>query len=176
MKTVPCEPPTKSLFVSRFAPDVSVSDVQEIVSSVLRGKRAIIRQLKTRFNTYSSFHMTADSTVFWQDWQRWGTACWLYLLAVLSPSWWVMHSQHTERWWRQCSARWTTNSLMVCISTPLHSTSWTFEQWSCGWYAQRWQLKMAQTHNRVFEVPFLPTEVPNRIWHFKTFVTVRTKC
>ena len=48
---------TKALFVSRFCPEVSAADVEKSLKEQLSLKKLICTRLKTKFNTYSSYHV-----------------------------------------------------------------------------------------------------------------------
>lgn len=61
---VPGHPRTKSLFVSRLAPNTSETDVVAIVASVLDDKEVICTKLKPRHPSYSSFHLSVADDMF----------------------------------------------------------------------------------------------------------------
>jgi hypothetical protein len=46
----------KALFVSRFSPEVTVDDVEKFLKEQLSLKKLVCTRLKTKFNTYASFH------------------------------------------------------------------------------------------------------------------------
>lgn len=53
-----------ALFVSRLHPDTTVADVDALVKPFLNGKPVICSKMMTKFDTYSSFHLSGDESVF----------------------------------------------------------------------------------------------------------------
>jgi len=54
----------KALFVSRFHPDVSVEDITKSLKNQLKLKSVECCKLKTKFNSYSSFHVSVEEADF----------------------------------------------------------------------------------------------------------------
>jgi hypothetical protein len=48
---------SRALFVSRFSPEVTTVDIEESLKEQLSLKRLVCTRLKTKFNTYASFHV-----------------------------------------------------------------------------------------------------------------------
>ncbi|CAN7997314.1 unnamed protein product [Ixodes hexagonus] len=61
---VPRPPPMKALFVFRLDPSRSVSDIEDLITSLLDSKCASVTKLKPKFHFYSSFHIAGDQSVF----------------------------------------------------------------------------------------------------------------
>jgi hypothetical protein len=57
-------PKTKALFVSRFSPEVSASDVENSLKEQLKLSLVVCTKLKTRYNSYASFHMSVTGDDF----------------------------------------------------------------------------------------------------------------
>ena len=55
---------TKSLFVSRFSPDVKCIDIENSLKEQLLLKSLVCTRLKTKFNTYASFHVSVAEEDF----------------------------------------------------------------------------------------------------------------
>jgi hypothetical protein len=64
---------SKTLFVSRFCPGVSADDTEKSLEEQLSLKKLVCTRLKTKFNTYASFHVSVieddfpllNNTAFW---------------------------------------------------------------------------------------------------------------
>ncbi|PNF42410.1 hypothetical protein B7P43_G18382 [Cryptotermes secundus] len=50
----------KTLFVSRFSPEVTADDVHKSLKEQLSLKKLVCTRLRTKFNTYASFHITVN--------------------------------------------------------------------------------------------------------------------
>lgn len=61
---VPRPPFQKALFVTRFGPETTVEDVNSLLEPVLRGKTVSCTKLKTKFPSYSSFHVSVEQDLF----------------------------------------------------------------------------------------------------------------
>lgn len=55
---------TKSLFVSRFSPNVNKSNIEDSLKSQLNVRSLVVTKLKTKYQTYSSFHISVDERDF----------------------------------------------------------------------------------------------------------------
>jgi hypothetical protein len=55
---------TKSLFVSRFSPHVTSSDIEESLNEQLKLSSLVCTRLKTKHNTYASFHILVQEDDF----------------------------------------------------------------------------------------------------------------
>jgi hypothetical protein len=55
---------TKALFVSRFSPDGSSSDVEKSLKEQLKLSLQVCLRLKAKFNTYTSFHISVAEDDF----------------------------------------------------------------------------------------------------------------
>ncbi|XP_033610480.1 uncharacterized protein LOC111872200 [Cryptotermes secundus] len=55
---------TKALFVSRFSPKVTADDVHKSLKEQLSLKKLVCTRLRTKFNTYASFHITVTEDEF----------------------------------------------------------------------------------------------------------------
>ncbi|KDR11797.1 hypothetical protein L798_14176 [Zootermopsis nevadensis] len=55
---------SKALFVSRFSPEVTAADVDKPLKEQLSLKRLVCNRLKTKFNSYASFHISFDEEDF----------------------------------------------------------------------------------------------------------------
>jgi hypothetical protein len=55
---------SKALFVSRFSPEVTADDVHKSLKEQLNLKRLVCTKLKTKFNSYSSFHISVTEDEF----------------------------------------------------------------------------------------------------------------
>jgi hypothetical protein len=55
---------SEALFVSRFNPEVTVDDVHKSLKQQLRLKKLVCTRLKTKFNSYSSFHISVMEDEF----------------------------------------------------------------------------------------------------------------
>ena len=55
---------TKALFVSRFSPDVTSTDIENSLKEQLLLKSLVCTRLKTKFSTYVSFHVSVTEEVF----------------------------------------------------------------------------------------------------------------
>jgi hypothetical protein len=55
---------SKALFVSRFSPEVTADDVHKSLKEQLSFKNLVCTKLKTKFNSYSSFHISATEDEF----------------------------------------------------------------------------------------------------------------
>jgi hypothetical protein len=55
---------SKALFVSRFSPEVTSDDVSKTLKEQLSLERLVCTKLKTKFNTYSSFHISVTEDEF----------------------------------------------------------------------------------------------------------------
>jgi hypothetical protein len=64
LSTVPKRMRTKALFVSRFSPDVSSADVERSLKDQLELASLTYTKLKTKFNSYSSFHIAVSEDDF----------------------------------------------------------------------------------------------------------------
>jgi hypothetical protein len=79
---------TKALFVSRFSPEVSASDVDNSLKEQLKLSLAVCTKLKTRFNTYACLHVsvTEDDFPLIHNTGVWPDACLIApLYGHLSP-------------------------------------------------------------------------------------------
>jgi hypothetical protein len=54
----------KALFVSRFSPEATGDDVEKFLKEQLRLKKLVCTRLKTKFNTYASFHVEVTDDEF----------------------------------------------------------------------------------------------------------------
>lgn len=61
---VPRSKRPSALFVSRLAPDTSVADVMALIEPFLEGKPVICSKMIAKFDSYSSFHLSGDESVF----------------------------------------------------------------------------------------------------------------
>lgn len=61
---VPRSKRPSALFVSRLAPDTSVADVMALIAPFLEGKPVICSKMIAKFDSYSSFHLSGDESVF----------------------------------------------------------------------------------------------------------------
>jgi hypothetical protein len=68
---------TKALFVSRFSPEVTTDDVQKSLKEQLSLKMLDCTRLKTKFNSYASFHIsvTEDEFPLINDASVWPSEC-----------------------------------------------------------------------------------------------------
>jgi hypothetical protein len=68
---------TKALFVSRFSPEVTAEDLHKSLEVQLCLKKLVCTKLKTKFNTYSSFHIsvTEDQFSLINDTGIWPSGC-----------------------------------------------------------------------------------------------------
>lgn len=59
-------PPVRhmALFVSRLDPETSVNDIEALIEPFLEGRTPVCSKMKTRFPSYSSFHLACDEAVF----------------------------------------------------------------------------------------------------------------
>lgn len=64
LKTAPRPSAEPGLFVSRLAPSTEASDVQELLAGLVGDKTVMCTKLKTRYPTYSSFHVSLDKDLF----------------------------------------------------------------------------------------------------------------
>lgn len=55
---------SKALFVSRFSPEVTTSDIEASLKEQLRLKNLVCTRLKTKFSSYSSFHVSVNEDEF----------------------------------------------------------------------------------------------------------------
>jgi hypothetical protein len=55
---------SKALFVSRFSPEVTTVDAEKSLEEQLNLKRLICTRLKTKFNSYTSFHVLVNEGDF----------------------------------------------------------------------------------------------------------------
>jgi hypothetical protein len=55
---------SKALFVSRFSPEVTATDVEKSLKEQLSLKRLVCTRLKTKFNAYASFHISVNEEDF----------------------------------------------------------------------------------------------------------------
>jgi hypothetical protein len=55
---IPKQARSKALFVSHFSPGVSADDVEKSLKEQLTLKKFVCTRLKTKFNTYASFHVS----------------------------------------------------------------------------------------------------------------------
>jgi hypothetical protein len=55
---------SKSLFVSRFGPDVTAADIEKTSKEQLSLKRLVCTRLKTKFDAYASFHISVNEEDF----------------------------------------------------------------------------------------------------------------
>jgi hypothetical protein len=55
---------SKALFVSRFSPEVTADDVCKTLKEQLSLKKLVCTRLKTKFSTYSSFHILVNEDEF----------------------------------------------------------------------------------------------------------------
>lgn len=58
------QPYTKGLFVSRLDPKTSAADIENLIAPFLDEKRASVTKLQPKFDSYSSFHLAGDYSVF----------------------------------------------------------------------------------------------------------------
>ncbi|KAG0436833.1 hypothetical protein HPB47_017737, partial [Ixodes persulcatus] len=61
---VPRRPSTKAIFVSTLSPMTTVSDIEDLVTPLLDNKPVTVTKLQPKFNSYSSFHLSGDQSVF----------------------------------------------------------------------------------------------------------------
>jgi hypothetical protein len=68
---------TKALFVSRFSPEVTADDVHKSIVEQLGLNKLVCTRLKTKFNTYASFHVSVaeDEFPLINDSGVWPTGC-----------------------------------------------------------------------------------------------------
>jgi hypothetical protein len=64
LSTVQKKVRTKALFVTRFSPDVSSADVEQSLKDQLELASLTCTKLKTKFNSYSSFHIAVSQDDF----------------------------------------------------------------------------------------------------------------
>lgn len=64
LPTVPKRVRTKALFVSRFSPEVSSADVEQSLKDQLELASLKCTKLKTKYNSYSSFHISVSEDDF----------------------------------------------------------------------------------------------------------------
>ncbi|CAN7981100.1 unnamed protein product, partial [Ixodes pacificus] len=64
VSSVPRPPRLKARFVSRLSPDTSCDDVGAALTAFLEGKPLICIKLKTKHDSYSSFHITVNEEDF----------------------------------------------------------------------------------------------------------------
>ena len=71
------KPKLKSLFISRLGPDVSASDVETYLQGHLKLASLTCTKLKTKFNSYSSFHVSVmeDDFLLVNDSAAWPNGC-----------------------------------------------------------------------------------------------------
>ncbi|KAH9375654.1 hypothetical protein HPB48_010046 [Haemaphysalis longicornis] len=62
--SVPRRPLKKALFVSRSHPDTSAADVTKLVNSVVTDNSAECTQLKSKYTSYASFHVSVSAESF----------------------------------------------------------------------------------------------------------------
>lgn len=62
--SVPRRPLKKALFVSRLHPDTSAADVTKLVNSVVTDNSAECTQLKSKYTSYASFHVSVSAESF----------------------------------------------------------------------------------------------------------------
>jgi hypothetical protein len=55
---------TKALFVSRFSPEVTADEVSKTLKEQLSLKRLVCTKLRTKFDSYSSFHISITEDEF----------------------------------------------------------------------------------------------------------------
>jgi hypothetical protein len=77
LPVIPKQPKLKSLFISRLGPDVSALDVENFLQDHLKLSSLTCTKLKTKFNSYSSFHVsvTEDDFLLVNDSGAWPTGC-----------------------------------------------------------------------------------------------------
>jgi hypothetical protein len=68
---------SKALFVSRFCPEIPVDNVEKSLKEQLSLKKLACTRLKTKFNTYSSFHVSVleDEFPLINNTGVWPTGC-----------------------------------------------------------------------------------------------------
>ncbi|XP_077545924.1 uncharacterized protein LOC144158716 [Haemaphysalis longicornis] len=64
VKAVPRKPISKALFVSRLDPKTSIEDVKDFVKPVLGDKTVQCVKLRTKYDSYASFHLSGDDEAF----------------------------------------------------------------------------------------------------------------
>jgi hypothetical protein len=64
LKTVPKRARTKALFVSSFSPEVTSADVEQSLNDQLKLVSLTCTKLKTKFSSYSSFHIAVSEDDF----------------------------------------------------------------------------------------------------------------
>ncbi|XP_077500070.1 uncharacterized protein LOC144110874 [Amblyomma americanum] len=64
LKVAPRLPAKKSLFVSRLDPTTTASDIQELLAGTVGDKVVTCTKLKTKYDTYGSFHVSMDEHLF----------------------------------------------------------------------------------------------------------------
>ncbi|KAG0422987.1 hypothetical protein HPB47_001221 [Ixodes persulcatus] len=57
LRTVPRGPARKALFVTRMNPDTTTEDIEQFVADVVKDDTLVCTRLKSKFSTYSSFHV-----------------------------------------------------------------------------------------------------------------------
>jgi hypothetical protein len=55
---------SKALFVSRFSPEDTTTDIEESLKEQLSLKRIVCTRLKTKFDIYASFHVLVNEDDF----------------------------------------------------------------------------------------------------------------
>jgi hypothetical protein len=77
LSTVPKRVRTKALFVSRFSPEVSSAEVEQSLNDQLELVSLKCTRLKTKYNSYSSFHISVSEDDFdlINDANLWPTGC-----------------------------------------------------------------------------------------------------
>jgi hypothetical protein len=55
---------SKALFVSRFIPEVTADDVHKLLKEQLSLRKLVCTKLRTKFNSYSSFHISVTEDEF----------------------------------------------------------------------------------------------------------------
>jgi hypothetical protein len=106
---------SKALFVSRFNPDVTTVDIEESLKEQLSLKRLVCTRLKTKFNTYASFHVLVNEDDFplVNNIGVWPNGCLIaYFFGRLSPD--QIHSPEAPT--VSVSSKQTTETSLACSS------------------------------------------------------------
>lgn len=64
LETVPVRAKMKSLFVSRFSPKVNGKSIEDSLKNQLTLSSLVVTKLKTKYETYSSFHISVEEKDF----------------------------------------------------------------------------------------------------------------
>ncbi|KAH9367240.1 hypothetical protein HPB48_013484 [Haemaphysalis longicornis] len=64
VKAVPRKPISKTLFVARLDPRTSIEDVKDLLKPVLGDKTVQCVKLRTKYDSYASFHLSGDDEAF----------------------------------------------------------------------------------------------------------------